>query len=161
MKVTASHKYDASVDEVYAAFSKADFYKKKFAAVGASKVKVLEKKKRGDEFYIRTQREMPSEAPAMLQKFLGEWVTVVQTESWEPDDDGFLNSIEIESAGVPVTIEGTMSLQPAGSGCVNKLSFEVDCSIPFVGGKLEDFIARDMKEVLAAEYKFIKKYLQA
>lgn len=161
MKVAASHKYDASVEEVFAAFCKADFYKKKFTAVGATNVEVLEKKKRGKEFYICTQRDMPSEAPAMLRKFLGEWVTIVQTESWEPDDDGFLNSIEIESAGVPVTIEGTMRLQPGGAGCVNKLAFEVDCSIPFVGGKLEEFISKDMKEVLAAEYKFIKKYLQA
>ncbi len=160
MRVTASHKYDASVDAVYAAFCKAEFYKKKFAAVGARQIAVLEKKKRGDAFYIRTQRDMPSEAPAMLRKFLGEWNTIMQTESWEPDGDGFLNNIEIESEGAPVTIEGTMSLQAAGKGCVNKLAFEVECSIPFVGGKLEEFIAKDMKKVLADEYKFIRAYLQ-
>lgn len=160
MRVTASHKYDASVDAVYAAFCKADFYKKKFAAVGARQIEVLEKKKRGDAFYIRTQRDMPSEAPAMLRKFLGEWNTIMQTESWEPEGNGFLNTIEIESEGAPVTIEGSMSLQPAGKGCVNKLAFEIECSIPFVGGKLEEFIAKDMKKVLADEYKFIKAYLQ-
>lgn len=161
MQVTASHKYDASVEEVFAAFSKADFYKKKFAAVGAKNVEVLEKKKKGGEFFICTQRDMPSEAPAMLQKFLGELTTIVQTESWEPDEDGFYNSIEIESEGVPVKIEGSMSLQPAAGGSVNKLVFDIDCAIPFVGGKLEAFIAKDMKAVLAAEYKFIKKYLQS
>ena len=161
MRITASHKYDASVADVYAAFCKADFYKKKFAAVGARNTEVLEKKKRGDEFYIRTQREMPSEAPGMLQKFLGEWNTIVQEESWEPDDDGYFNTLEIESPGVPISIEGSMSLQPSGKGCINKLSFELECSIPFVGGKLEEFIARDMKKVIAQEYKFIKAYLDS
>ncbi|NNF52210.1 MAG: DUF2505 domain-containing protein [Gammaproteobacteria bacterium] len=160
MKVTASHKYDASVEQVYAAFCKADFYKKKFVAVGARNTEVLEKKKRGDEFYIRTRREMPSEAPGVLQKFLGEWNTIEQTETWEADDEGFFNELEIESPGVPVSIEGSMSLQPSGKGCVNKLTFDVTCSIPFVGGKLEEFIARDMKKVIAEEYKFVKSYLK-
>lgn len=159
MRVTASHKYATDVADVYAAFCKPDFYKKKFAAVGARGVEVLEKKKRGDTFYIRTEREVPSDVPGMLRKFLGDWNTVVQTESWEPDDEGYFNQLEIESEGVPVSIEGTMSLQPDGKGCVNKLSFEIDCSIPLVGGKLEDFIARDMREVLDREYKFIKGYL--
>lgn len=161
MKVSASHKYGEGLEEVYAAFTKPGFYKEKFAAVGAKNVKVLEKKKRGDAFFIRTERDVPSDAPAMLRKFLGEWNTIVQTESWEPDGDGYCNEVEIESAGVPVTIEGSMRLQPQGAGCVNKLEFDIDCSIPFVGGKLEDFIARDMKRVMAEEYKFIKAYLKA
>lgn len=95
----------------------------------------------------------------MLKKFLGEWNTIVQSESWEPDDDGYFNEIEVESEGVPISIEGTMSLQPSTDGCVNKLAFEIECSIPFVGGKLEDFIAKDLKKTLSAEYKFIKSYV--
>ncbi len=159
MKVTASHKYDASIETVYKAFSDPAFYKKKFSGVGARDVRVLEKKKKGKTFFIKTSREVASQVPGMLKKFLGEWNTIVQKESWQPDDGGHLNELEIESPGVPVEIEGTMELKPAGSGCVNKLSFEVDCSIPFVGGKLEEFIAKDMKKTLADEYRFIKKYL--
>lgn len=160
MKVSAEHKYDADVGSVYTAFCKTDFYKKKFAAAGARNVKVLEKKKRGNAFFIRTQREVPSEAPGVLKKFLGDWNTIVQNESWQPDDDGYQNTIEIESEGVPVTIEGSMSLRPRGKGCANKLNFEVSCSIPFVGGKLEAFIVNDMKKVLAAEQRFITSYLK-
>ncbi len=160
MRVTASHKYDVDVDTVYAAFCKPDFYKKKFAAVGARDIEVIEKKKSGDDFHICTQRDVPSDVPGVLKKFIGEWNTIVQTEDWEADDEGYFNSLTIESAGVPATIEGTMSLQPDGDGSVNKLSFDIDCSIPFVGGKLEDFIAKDMRKVLAQEYKFIKGYLE-
>lgn len=159
MRVTASHKYSADIADLYAAFCKADFYKKKFAAVGARDIQILEKKKRGETFSISTQREVPSDVPGMLRKFVGEWNTIIQSESWEPDDDGYFNQIEIESEGVPASIEGTMSLQPAGNGCVNKLSFEIDCAIPLVGRKLENFIAKDMEKVLASEYKFIKSYV--
>ncbi len=159
MRVTANHKYAADIATVYAAFCKPDFYQKKFSAVGARDIQVLEKKKKGDSFFIRTQRDVPSEVPGMLKKFLGEWNTIVQSESWEPDDDGYFNEIEVESEGVPISIEGTMSLQPSTDGCVNKLAFEIECSIPFVGGKLEDFIAKDLKKTLSAEYKFIKSYV--
>ncbi len=159
MKVTATHKYDADLDTVYQAFIDPAFYKKKFAAVGARNVRVLEKKKKGKEFSIKTQREVESQAPGMLKKFLGEWSTLVQSESWQAGKKGYLNELEIESPGVPVSIEGSMELQPSAKGCVNKLSFEIDCSIPFVGGKLAAFIAADMKKALAEEYKFIKGYV--
>lgn len=159
MKVTATHKYDVDVGTVYGAFSDPGFYKKKFTGVGARSVRVLEKKKKGASFFIKTQREVASQAPGMLKKFLGEWNTLVQSESWQGDKKGFANELEIESPGVPVSIEGTMKLQPSAGGCVNKLSFEIDCSIPFVGGKLAEFIANDMKKALAAEYRFIKEYL--
>lgn len=159
MKVTATHKYGADVDTVYKAFSDPGFYQKKFSAVGARNIQVVEKKKKGSAFLIKTKREVASQAPGMLKKFLGEWNTLVQSESWQADGKGYLNELDIASPGVPVSIEGTMKLQPSAGGCVNKLSFEVECSVPFVGGKLEAFIADDMKKVLAEEYGFIKAYL--
>ena len=42
MKVSATHKYDAPVDTVFALFSQPDFYEKKFEAVGGRNVEVLE-----------------------------------------------------------------------------------------------------------------------
>lgn len=159
MKVSAIHKYSHGADEVYKAFCSPDFYKKKFAAIGARNVKIIAKKKKGDTFSIKTQREVPSEAPGVLQKFLGEWNTVLQSESWEVDGKAYVNELEIESEGVPVSIEGSMHLQSTAGGCSNKIELEIECSIPFVGGKLEAFIADDVKKSLAAEYRFIKTYL--
>ena len=159
MKVTATHKYDADVDTVFAAFCKPDFYKKKFAATGASNIRVLEKKKRGSDFYIKTERDVEADVPGVLKKLIGDTNTLTQSESWEADDDGYFNELEIVSEGVPVSIEGTMSVQPSGNGCVNRLSFEIECGIPFLGSKLEEFVARDMKKVLAGEYRFIKGFV--
>ena len=161
MKVTATHRYDCSIDELYKHFCKPDFYRKKFKACGARNIKVLESDHDGNAFTIVTERDVPADVPGVLKSFLGEWNTVTQTENWdgEPGDE-YYSDLEITSAGAPVKIEGSMLLTPDGDGCVNEVDINIRCSIPLMGKKLEQFVAADTEKNLAAEYKYIKSILK-
>ena len=157
MKVTAAHQYDADVDTVFALFSEPSFYERKFKAVGARRVEVVDFDASGSELKFTIRREMPANAPAVIKSIIGEWNTLTQTEEWggEPGEE-YWNDFRIEADNTPVTIAGTMMLQSEGDGCINEIEVDIRCSIPFVGGKVEQFVADDARESLAREYEFIK-----
>ncbi len=162
MEVSALHKYPYPLDQVIAAFMSADFYRSKFAAVGARSVEVLEERRGDDSYIIVTQREVPLQGvPSVLKSFLGSWNRISQRERWEQAGDEFFNELQITAAGVPVDLSGTMMLRPEGSGCVNDVHMQVSCSVPLVGGKLVEFVAENTQRGLADEYRVISEYLAA
>ena len=160
MKVKAKHKYSVPAEAVYAAFTDTDFYVEKFESCGARNVEVDKSSKKGKVFSITVSREVPANAPALLQKFIGEWNELQQSESWQSAGDEYVNDLKIKSPGVPVKIEGTMILRPEGKGSVNEIELDVSCSIPLVGRTLAEFVGSDAEQTLASEYKFIKGYLK-
>ena len=158
--VEASHEYDHPIERVIEAFTDPDFYLDKFEGVGARNVEVLSSSDEDGVFAIETQREVPLDVPAALRKFLGSWTAVLQNEEWIEGDEGeYLNELQINSEGLPAAITGTMTLRPTDDGCVNDVVMEIDCSIPLIGRKLEQFIAASTTEQLEAEYEFIQEYL--
>ena len=160
MKIEAQHEYSHSIDEVYAAFTDPDFYIKKFEAIGARNVTVVDSSQDEDTFSIVTEREVPANAPAALRSFISDWSTLTQEEFWQGEDgDEYYNELTIESASVPVTMTGVMTLSGDSDACVNDIEITVKCGIPLLGGKLEKFVAEDVANNLEGEFKFISAYL--
>ncbi len=158
MKVTATHRYGCSIDELFGHFSKPDFYVKKFEACGARNIEVVESESGDGSFEITTERDVPADVPGFLANFVSDWNRLTQSESWEGEaGDEYYNELEISAAGVPVEISGSMNLMPDGDGCVNDVEMEIKCAIPLVGKKLAQFIATDTEKTLAAEYEYIKE----
>lgn len=161
MKLEIRHKYTASSSDVYALFTSKNFHKKKFKACGARNIKVIDKKKSTAEFSIKVEREMPADVPGVLKSFLGDWNSVTQIEEWQDVDDGeYICDFTIDADSVPVEFTGTMNLMPEGDGCVNYVVLDIECGIPFVGKKLVQFVAKDAKKSLQAEYKYIRSQLE-
>ena len=161
MKVNAKHKYDATVDTVFALFSEPDFYSKKFAACGARNIEMLEFQADGPSVQFTVKREMPANAPSIIKTIIGEWNTLIQKEDWGGDPgEEYWNEFDIEAQGTPVTIKGSMMLRPDGDGCVNDVELNIRCTIPLLGGAVEKFVAEDSEKSLAAEYQYISGALQ-
>ena len=160
MRVNATHKYDASMETLFEHFSNPEFYVQKFEACGARNIKVVESESDEGSFEITVEREVPADVPGFLANFVSDWNTLTQTETWEgaPGDE-YYNELEISAAGVPVEMRGSMNLMPDGDGCVNDIEIEIKCAIPLVGKKLEQFIAADTANTLAAEYAYIREFL--
>lgn len=161
MKVSASHKYNADVDAVFALFSQPDFYVQKFEAVGGRNVEVLEFQAEGPAVQFSIRRDMPASAPAMIKTIIGEWNTLIQKEAWGGEaGEEYWSEFDIEAQGVPVTITGSMMLRGSSDGCVNDVELDIKCSIPLLGRAVEQFVADDSEKSLAAEYDFIKGALE-
>ena len=160
MKISADHVYAHSTDAVFALFTDAKEIKAKQKALGARNIDVIDCDSDADSASVRFVRELPAEVPGILSKFLQPWNRVEQAEEWQIcDDQRFECELEIDVANVPVTVTGSLDLEPDDDGCVNHVRLIVDCGIPFVGKTLAEFVAADCKRLIALEYEFIKERL--
>jgi hypothetical protein len=157
--VRARHEYRHPLGKVWTAFSDPEFYQAKFEGIGHRNVEVVSTESADEEFCIEVSREVPLEVPGFLRGMLGEWNTLLQTEQWTAVRGGYANALQIEARGVPATMTGTMSLSANGKGSVNDIAITIRASVPLIGGKVEQFIARDTEATLDAEYEFIRSYL--
>jgi hypothetical protein len=158
--VRARHEYRHPVKKVWAAFSEPEFYQAKFEGIGHRNVEIISTETDEQEFCIEISREVPLDVPGFLRGMLGDWNTLLQTERWtEAGKDAYANELEIEARGVPASMTGTMALSAKGNGCLNEVAITIRATVPLVGGKLEQLVARDTEATLKAEYDFIKTYL--
>jgi len=156
MKISRDHNYAHSTDAVFALFTDAKEIKAKQKVLGARNMRVEECERDADGAAVRFVRELPAEVPGILSKFLQPWNTAEQSEQWRSCGDGVYRAdLAIDIANVPVTISGTLELEPVEDGCVNHVRMTVDCGIPFVGKTLAEFVAKDCKRIIADEYVYI------
>ena len=160
MKVRRDHEYAHGTDAVFALFTDADEIEAKQEALGARNIRIKECEADDDAAVVCFVRELPADVPGILKKFLQPWNTVQQSEQWRVCDDGVYKAdIDIDIANVPVTVTGTLKLQPVDGGCVNHVRLNVDSGIPFVGKTLAEFVAKDCKRIIAGEYDYITERL--
>ena len=156
MKIRRDHEYPHELEAVYAMFTDPGEIETKQAALGARNIRIEECELYDDGADVRFVRELPADVPGVLAKFLQPWNTVQQSEQWRSTDNGGYDAdLDIDVAGVPVTVAGTLELEPVAGGCVNHIRMEVDCRIPLIGGTLAEFVAKDCKRLIAVEYDYL------
>lgn len=100
---------------------------------------------------IACTRSMPAEVPSYAAPFVGDTITITETQAWSaPAADGSASAEVTVTFNSPLAYAGTITLSAGGAGAValNEGSFKA--SVPFVGGKVER-VAADMTA------KYLKK----
>jgi len=160
MKIKRDHNYAHDTDTLFALFTDKKEITAKQKAIGARNLRVEECERETDGAVVSFARELPADVPGILSKFLQPWNTVEQSEQWRSCGDSVYKAdLAIDIANVPVTISGTLKLEPVKDGCVNHVRMAVDCGIPFVGKTLAEFVAKDCKRILADEFEYISDRL--
>ncbi|MDJ0710746.1 MAG: DUF2505 domain-containing protein [Woeseiaceae bacterium] len=162
MKVRRDHEYAHGTDAVYALFTDEQEIDLKQQALGAREIEIEECEVDDDGADVRFIRELPADVPGILKKFLQPWNTVEQTEQWQRCDDGVYEAdLTIDIRNVPVTVKGTLKLEPTGDGCVNHVRLTIESGIPFVGKTLAEFVAVDCKRLIRDEFEYITERLES
>ncbi len=158
MKIRTKDVYQADPDTVFRYLTDPDFLKARAEAVGARNVHVSVEKQ-DDVVRITVEREIPSEAPSALKRFVPEWSPSVQKESWKVQHGGpYLGKASVTIDGVPVSARSRMKLAAGeNGGSVMLIETEFKSSAPLVGGKLAAFAGETAKATLQAEYAFTKQ----
>lgn len=114
----------------------------------------------GDAATITVRRVMPADLPDAIRKFLGETVTVTQTEQWgSPDAHGTRHAkVEVHIAGQPASMQGASVL------CGNDTSTltvegDVRVKVPLFGRKIEPEVAKAIVSALRIEERSARDYL--
>lgn len=92
-------------------------------------------------FTTTTVRTLPTtRLPEIARKFVGENLTVTQTEKWEaPTADGSRTSnISLKISGAPLDVTAVQRLVAEGGNTRVELEGNVTSSVPFLGGKIAD-----------------------
>ena len=157
MEVKMKHAYKQSVDTLFKAFGTKSSLEKKYAALGARNLSIDLCKLTKSGLETKFSREVPTNVPGLLKKFLGEWNLVMQEEHWSGTaGKQYQNTFTVAFKGVPVSIAGKMVLSAEGKGCTNTVILDVTSSVPLIGRKLAEFIGETAAEEGQKEYEYLK-----
>lgn len=161
MEFTAVHEYDRPADEVFATFVDFDTVAAKYLALGHEDVTLLDRAETGGGVTIHTRRIVPLDVPGFAKRFLKPKNPVEQTDSWSaPDGAGVrTGTFTVDARGVPVSVQGTLRLEPTDTGCRNTITVRVDCKVPLVGGRIADFVGGDTRKAVDHEETWTKAHL--
>lgn len=116
----------------------------------------------GGAFTLTVVRTMPTgRLPEFARKFVGETLTVTQTEKWgAPSSDGSRAAqVRVTVAGVPVEATALQKLMPQDGGTRVELDGKVSSGIPFLGGKIADAAEPMMGKALNLQATQAKAWL--
>lgn len=144
-KFSDQHLYPASTSTVLEKFTDETFLREKYTALGREDIEFIAVEKTADEarMEVRYSDKPDMNVPSFAKKFVPERAVVKQTVVWDLQSQKGV--VTVVSEGSPITISGSMQLSSDGDNCQNLLKWEVSCSIPLVGGKLEKLLVEGLK----------------
>ena len=159
MKFQKRLEYNKSSDAVIKMFGDAAYFERKFQLLEALAFEVLDQSTSADTFLIRMKLTFPLSVPVpgFAKKVVGDTTTLVEEDRWNLGAKQGTLSIDVQ--GAPVKAIGQMRLVDQGGGCVNEINWDVNCSVPLIGKKVEKLIADDIQAKGAADARVTNEIL--
>lgn len=151
MKLKESFTYPGTdVESVYALVTDQKFREQAVATVGGTDIEVTIEPA-GDGHTVTVIQTQPATVPDFIKKFVGDSVTVKQTETWGGSDDGARSAdIRFTVIGQPVDMRGRAVL--SGEGDVSfVVEGDLKVNVPFLGRKIEPEIAKIVSASLRSD----------
>ncbi|NKF23792.1 DUF2505 domain-containing protein [Solimonas marina] len=159
MKQELKQTFDKPASTVIKMFGDRQYFERKYAELGFKNVQVLEHDKKGDQFTIRVRYTAKADValPDFAKKFVPAEMTITQRDSWDMAKK--VGQLEVELAGLPLKVGAAMRLVDSGKGSTNTIAWEIKCSVPLVGGKLEKLLMSDIEAKADADLAASRKIL--
>ncbi|MFN8125801.1 MAG: DUF2505 domain-containing protein [Candidatus Nanopelagicales bacterium] len=130
--------YTVGPDEVFAMLSDPAFIEKKCLASGSIEASA-EVTTEDAGTTIVSRRVLPAKLPGFAKKFVGETLTLIETQKWsDPDAGARTATFVVDFGNNPISFGGDATLRPDGDGTRVEYIGDIRCSVPFVGGKIEN-----------------------
>ena len=162
MRLTTREELAGTVDEVHALLTDRTFQEAKCAATTDDGVYTVDVGGGPSGERVRTERQLPSDGlPDIARSFVGDHLTIVEVHDWTgPAADGSRQStLDLHVKGAPLTIKGTLRLEPRGAGCVEVLDAELKANVPLIGGRLEKAAAEPIHTAIGIETRLLRERL--
>jgi Protein of unknown function (DUF2505) len=110
---------------------------------------------------ITVTRTHPAEVPDFVKKFVGQTLTLVQSETWGPPraDGGRTADLVISVKGQPASMKGSVTLETTDSGSRELIDGDLLVSVPFIGKKIEPELAKAIVAAAAKEQQTGRTWL--
>ncbi len=161
--MTTREELAGTVEEVYALFTDVSFQEAKCLATtdDANHFSVdVSGGPAGER--VRTERHLRSQGlPDVAKSFVGEHLTIIEVHDWSgPAGDASRQSaVDMHVKGAPLTLKGTLRLEPTASGTVKVLDLDLNAHVPFIGGRIEKAAAEPIKAAIEIETGLLREWL--
>jgi len=161
MKFTITLAYAKDTETVFKVLTDKSYLIKKFESTGAKNITIPECDEKNDRFVITRKLDIPANPPGFAKKFIKAWNTVTATDTWHSyDKKTKTGKFIINIKGMPVSIDGDLTLKPTKQGCEYIVEFDAKVHIPLIGNKIARLIENDTRKNLEMDYQFTKAYLE-
>jgi len=155
--------YEGTVEQVHQAFRDEQYWLSRLADSGADDA-TLDSLTVAPDSAISvstTQVLRADRLPGVVTQFHRGDLRIQRREQWTPVTDGRSSAtVTGVIANAPVTLEGTATLGPRGTGGARLDSrAKVEVRIPLVGGKIESFVGAQLVDLLIAEQRFTSLWI--
>ena len=154
MGFEGSNRQPADVESVFEHFCDPDAIRARYESAGDCDIEILDNGPDGDGWLIRTRRKVTVDLPGFARKVLRPTNTMTQTDVWSAPatDGGRDGTFEIDVAGAPIEVSGTMRLEPDGDGhCRQTVEGDLSVKVPLIGGKIAKWAQGDSQDRLDDE----------
>ncbi|GAA1577266.1 hypothetical protein GCM10009804_37330 [Kribbella hippodromi] len=154
MELKLSASYDATPEEVFAIVTDPAFREQACEKTKALSYDVRVSTSGGDTIVAVTRKMEAVDIPDMAKKFVGDTLTVVQTETWHAAaaDGSRTADVTGEISNTPVTLKGSARITPAGAQTVQSIDLDVKVNVPLIGKKLEPTVVEAIESGLRKEH---------
>ncbi|MCT7658557.1 DUF2505 domain-containing protein [Mycobacterium deserti] len=156
--------YEGSVEQVHQALSDEHYWLARLADSGADdySLDAMDGDGLGGIDVVTTQTLRADRLPGAVTQFHRGDLSFVREEAWSPVRDGQATAtIKGSIRGAPASLSGTAVLAPAKTGAGSRLEFNVivEVRVPLVGGKIENFVGRQLVDLIIAEQRFTTMWI--
>lgn len=113
-------------------------------------------------FTATTRLSLPTAGvPDIARRFVGETVTVRETQSWSAPQDGGrrTGTMDIQVEGAPASLSAQLEMMPEGEGgTLVRIAGDLVAKVPLVGGRLEKAALPYVSKILRAEERSAATY---
>lgn len=162
MEFQLEHRYERDADTVLRMVTDRQYFERKYQSMEVEDFTIVSCTKSADAFSIhyRYRAAASTRVPDFARKLFGESVGVEQTDNWDLRERQ--GRIDIVIQGVPaINMHARTQLLPAGDGALIRLHWEVRCTVPLIGGRLERAIADDLRGRADADLAVSRRLLEA
>lgn len=146
--------YDATPEQVSALLDDPAFREAVCRRQGATRQEVSID---GDDVRIEFARGTKG-LPGYATKIVGDEVGIIQTESWTSPTHA---DVQLVIPGKPGEVAGTIDLEEADGGTVQRVVLDITVKVPVVGGKIEGLLEDMLRDALTKENEVGRERLGA
>lgn len=179
MELSLTQDFPASLDRLWSAFGQPDYPRRKYLALGAKAVRLLQHSATAELIELELEREVPVDRaglPAWARLMLGSELeeqqhlqTLRHHTAWRRFGSARATAeLDISFVGLPVHAHGVATIVESASEAALaspttrlQLDWRVESRVPVIGGKLERLFADQLRAALEADHAFTLQYLLA
>ncbi|WP_062384248.1 DUF2505 domain-containing protein [Demequina iriomotensis] len=161
MKITHTHRFDASIEDVWTMLTSTEFGRARAEAMGTEAHEVDVDLREDGSRAVMLRADVPTTSiPSEFRALVGRELAVTYTEVWEPPGGAdHVGTFAVEIAGAPGHVAGAIGITPDGDATDLLATGDVVAHVPLFGAMIEKAVGEAVQKALAAQLEAADAWL--